>query len=118
MIPMGEINRSPIKVMLWPNWKQIDLVRFDKRGGITLIETKCALDKRLKPSNKYNVFKQIYRYVKALKNKAYEDIDKVANKSEGESLCDIMKRKTEDFKEDNFKKKVRQILFGTVLGSY
>ena len=112
IIPMGDIRKPEIKVMLWGiriDNKQIDLIGLDEYGNITLIETKLSTSKDLDVSNKKNIFRQIDEYSKALKKRKYEYIDKKIQDIENENLTKLLNNKKKYLNKNNIPKFKRAV---------
>jgi len=107
IIPMENIGKPEIKVMLWGiriDNKQIDLIGLDEYGNITLIETKLSTNKDLDVSKKKNIFRQIDEYSKTLRKTKYEYIDKKIQNIENENLTKLLNSKKKYLNKNNISK--------------
>ena len=106
LIPMEEIQRPPIDVIIWggklPNGKDFDLLGIDRKGGITIIETKLGKS----PDMKKKVFSQLQRYTNELRRINYDYLDRLIKDSEGKDLFNLMKAKHIKLGKHQFRDKI------------
>lgn len=121
IIPMQNIRKSKIQVMLWGatiDNLEIDLIGLSKTGEISIIETKLSTNKEIDPSRPNNIFQQVDKYVNLLMNKDYNSLNKKVQNTEGKSLLELLKDKKKTLSNKDLTKFKKNIEKNLRLGNF
>ncbi len=121
IIPMQNISKSKIQVMLWGvtiDNLEIDLIGLSNTGEISIIETKLSTNKEIDPSKPNNIFQQVNKYNSFLMNKDYNFLNEIAQNTEGRSLLELLKDKEKTLSNKDLAKFKKNIEKNLRLGNF